>query len=127
MRDAHRHSKMKSAIVAVLISCLVIAALTSPAETKKHWQTGTIVDVKAHEGAPANQDAAKQFDVSIKVGKKIYITLYEGEQDQADPGFYVGVTRTVLVNGDTLKINDLQGNTRSLRILSTKDAPADSK
>jgi hypothetical protein len=36
--------------------------------------------------------------------------------------YYVGMRRTVQVDGDTLKVNDLLEHTSTLRILSTKDA-----
>jgi hypothetical protein len=128
MRGTLPHLRIKPAITALLIAYLGVSSLSASAQTKKHWQAGTILEVKPHEGAPPSENAAKEYDVSIKAGKKIYVVLYAQENDQADPEFYVGVTRTVLVDGDTLKINDLQGNTRSAHILSSKDAPpSDSK
>lgn len=127
------HERSSRTIVSIIIVCALIAVLyptiLKASGDSKAWQAGTIVVVKEHKvdaGADAgpNQDTgAKQYDVSVKVGTKIYLTLYTAENGQAGPQFYVGMRRTVLIEGDTLKFNDLLGHTHTLRILSSKDAP----
>ena len=106
----------------IFIFCFSVTR--SPGQDKKVYQAGTIVDVQVHEQAPGTDYDKKQFDVSIKVGNKIYVVLYSppGGQDFAEYG--VGMNRTVFVEGDTMKLNDLLGRTRILPILSVKDAPA---
>ena len=128
MPERGSHVPGKTAVVCALIAILCFTAVSSSGE-KKTWQAGTILEVKAHEHPPdsdnaANDNAGKEYDISIKVGKKIYVALYASEKNQPEPDFYVGMRRTVLIDGDTLKFNDLLGNTHSLRILSSKDAPA---
>ena len=122
MRQRESHFRAKIAIIFVLIALVCFATVRSSGEKKK-WQAGTVLDVKAHQGESEAPDAAKQYDVSVKVGQKIYVALYAPEGNNPEPEFYVGMARTVLVEGNTLKFNDLQGRTHSLRILSSKDAP----
>lgn len=122
MREKHSHLRAEIAIVFVLIAMVSFATLRSSGEKKK-WQAGTVLDVKVHHGESEAEDAAKQYDVSVKVGQKIYVALYAPEGNHPEPEFYVGMERNVLVDGDTLKFNDLQGRTHSMRILSSKDAP----
>jgi|SRR5580704_6647489 hypothetical protein len=107
-----------------LIMILCFAVRNSMGEDKKVYQAGTIVEIKVHQPASGTDTGKKEFDVSIKVGNKIYIVLYSppGGQDFAEYG--VGMDRTVFVEGDTMKLNDLLGRTRTLPILSVKDAPA---
>jgi hypothetical protein len=113
-------------LVMAFIAILSVATPTSG--QNKAWQAGTIVEVKAHQADAGTDAGARQYDVSIKVAKKIYVALYTSEKDQAAPEYYVGMRRTVQVDGDTIKFNDLQGHTRTLKILSSKDAPqSDSK
>lgn len=123
------HSRLSSTrwttVTCGIIMTLCFAAVVSFAQNKKTWQAGTILEVKTHDAAPENDQGAKQYDISVKVGKKIYVVLYTLREDQAEPEFYVGMARTVLVEGDTLKFNDLQGRTHSMPILSCKDAPAE--
>lgn len=106
-----------------LIIILCFAVSKSMGQDKKVYQAGTIVDIKPHPPAPGADAGKKEFDVSIKVGNKIYVVLYSppGGQDFAEYG--VGMNRTVFVEGDTMKLNDLLGRTRILPVLSVKDAP----
>ena len=124
MHERGSHVPAKTAVICALIAILCCAGVRSSGE-KKAWQAGTILTVKAHEQQPG--DAAKGYDISVKVGKKIYVALYTAENNEPEPDYYVGMRRTVLIDGDTLKFNDLLGHTHSLRILSSKDAPPDSK
>jgi hypothetical protein len=112
-------------IVFALIALLCVTMLKASGDSKA-WQAGTIVEVKAHQvdANAAADTGAKQYDVSIKVGKKIYVALYILDKDQASPEYYVGMRRPVLVESDTIKFNDLLGHTHTLKILSSKDAPA---
>ncbi len=112
------------ALIFALMIILCFAVRRSLGEDRKVYQAGTIVDVKVHQPATGTDTGKKQFDVSIKVGNKIYVVLYSppGGQDFAEYG--PGMDRTVFVEGDTMKLNDLLGRTRILPIESVKDAPA---
>jgi hypothetical protein len=114
---------VRIALVFAVIIVFCVSVPRSPGQDKKVYQAGTIVDVQPHQAAAGTDSDKKQFDVSIKVANKIYVVLYSppGGQDFAEYG--VGMNRTVLVEGDTLKLNDLLGRTRSLPIQSVKDAP----
>jgi hypothetical protein len=112
-----------AAVGLALIMILCFAVTNSMGEDRKVYQAGTILDIKLHQPAPGSDAGKKEFDVSIKVGNKIYVVLYSppGGQDFAEYG--VGMNRTVFVEGDTMKLNDLLGRTRTLPVLSVKDAP----
>lgn len=118
--------RVKVAIVCAIISILCLSVLKSDAQ-KKNWQAGTILEVKAHQPESDNGNGPKQYDISVKVGKKIYLTLYAAEKDEPEPDYYVGMRRTVLVEGNTLKFNDLLGHTHSVQILKSSDSPSESK
>ena len=112
------------ALIFALIIIFSFAVRRSLGEDRKVYQAGTIVEIKPHQAAQGTDTNKKEFDVSIKVGNKIYVVLYSppGGQDFAEYG--VGMDRTVFVEGDTMKLNDLLGRTRILPVLSVKDAPA---
>jgi hypothetical protein len=112
-----------AAVGFALIMILCFAVSKSTGEDRKVYQAGTILDIKLHQPGPGADTGKKEFDVSIKVGSKIYVVLYSppGGQDFAEYG--VGMNRTVFVDGDTMKLNDLLGRTRTLPVLSVKDAP----
>ena len=127
MASIRRHrgaTARRIALVFAVITVFCFSATRSPGEDKKVYQAGTIVDVQPHQAAAGTDAEKKQYDVSIKVANKIYVVLYSppGGQDFAEYG--VGMNRTVFVEGDTMKLNDLLGRTRILPVLSVKDAPA---
>ena len=115
--------RVKIAIVCVLTAVMGFSIARSPAEEKGAWQPGTILEVKVHHPDPDSDAEAKQYDVSVKVGNRIYTTLYNPQKEDPDLENYVGMARMVLIDKNTLKFNDLLGRTHSLRILSFKDAP----
>lgn len=107
--------------VFVLTAILSFPFFQSHGEDKKVWQSGTIVEVNTHQATPAENSEVKQYDISFKVGNKIYVALYTLERGRAEPQYYVGIERPVLIEGSTLKFNDVLGKTYSLRILKTRD------
>jgi len=115
--------RRRTALICNLILIICVAALKLSGEEKKPWHSGTIIEVKAHEAA-SGTDEIKQYDVTVKIGKKIYVASYVPENNQPELEYYVGMARIMQVDGDTLKVNDLLGRTHALKILSSKDAPA---
>jgi hypothetical protein len=119
--------------MALIYAGVLVVGLATPrsyGQDKRPYQAGTIVGVKPHQAETAGSDAAKatnvepqQYDISFKVGNKIYVVLYTPPPGQNYPELGLGMDRTVLVDGDTMKVNDLLGRTRSMPILSSKDAP----
>jgi hypothetical protein len=118
----------------ILVSAGIVALClaTSPlhGQEKRQYQAGTIVDVKPHQTESANSDATnpknnepQKYDISFKVGNRVYVVLYTPPLGQNYPELGLGMDRTVFVDGDTMKVNDLLGRTRSMPILSSKDAP----
>jgi len=96
----------------------------TPGESSKAWQPGTMVQVKVHGNSSSEKNDPKQYDISVQVGKKIYLTKHTMKDGEPDLELYVGMARMVLIDGQTLTFNDLLGNPHSLQIVSTKDAPA---
>jgi hypothetical protein len=125
MRIENSHFWSEISVGWVLIAIMFLAVPRAPGESKKGWQPGTVMQVKAHQVTSGNNEVTKQQDVTIRVGKKIYSALYtvkEGEPD-LDWGNYVGQERMVLIEGDTLTFNDLLGRPHSLKIVGRKDVP----
>lgn len=127
MRLTRRSGAAPTVWVALMLTLIMVSCFAmrrSLGQDRKVYQAGTIVEIKPHQEAQGTDTGKKGFDVSIKVGNKIYVVLYvpPGGQDFAEYG--VGMDRTVLVEGDTMKLNDLLGRTRILPILNVKDAPA---
>ncbi len=121
MRDRNPHSRARSAAAYVLLALLCLTPLTASGQ-KKSWQAGTFLNVKPHPGESKSENKGKQYDISVKVGKKVYVVLYVVGPDQPEPANYIGMARTVLIDGNILKFNDLEGRVHSTTILSSRDA-----
>ena len=113
-------------VVFTLIAFLCFTMQKSFAE-KKVWQAGTILEVKKHHSESEDRHGPMKYDISIKVDNKLYVVLYAPKQEVPELEFYVGMARTVLVEGEMLTFNDLLGHTHPTRILSSKHLPPESK
>jgi hypothetical protein len=113
----------RTEISLILIAIMCIGNLKASGQEAHHWQPGTVLQVKAHDAASADNGAKKQFDVTVQVGTKIYVASHTLQEGEPDLEYYVGMARMVLIDGNTLTFNDLLGHPHSMRIISTKDAP----
>lgn len=104
--------------VCIVLAIVCAGALGTSGQSKKTWQPGTVIQVKAHEAS-----SSKQYDVTVQVGKKIYVATHTMKDGEPDLEYYVGMARMVLIDGQTLTFNDLLGHPHSLQIVSSKDAP----
>lgn len=123
MYETNSSLRVKATIVCMLAAMLCFNSVCSFGENKKEWQPGTVLQVKARQADSDSGKQAKQYDVSVKVGKKIYSAVYTPKKGEPELDYYVGMARMVLIEGETLKFNDLLGHTHSMRIVSSKDAP----
>jgi hypothetical protein len=110
------------AVICIFILMMGMSAGRAFGATDKTWQPGTVTQVKAHQVSSTEKDAAKQYDVSVQVGQKIYVTSYKMKDDEPDLQLYVGMARMVLIDGETLTFNDLLGHPHSMKIVSSRDA-----
>ena len=109
-------------VVCALIAIICFGDLRAPGQDKKAWQSGTVIQVKSHQVSGDN-GVGKQYDVTVQVGKKIYVASHTQKDGEPDLEYYVGMARMVLIDGDTLTFNDLLGQSHSMRISSSRDAP----
>lgn len=122
MQKTSFRSTVMTLIVCLVVACLTSAPSSSPCQ-KKVWRSGTILKVKARPDTTHDGNRLPQYEVSIGVGGKIYVTLYAPPKNKPDPSYYVGMSVAVSVEGTVLRFNDLRGNTRTARILSCDGSP----
>jgi hypothetical protein len=78
MRERNSHPSVSLTVACALLAVLCLRPLTLAGQ-KKTWQAGTILEVKPHQGESGSDDTGKQYDVSVKVGGKVYVVLYVDE------------------------------------------------
>ena len=102
----------------LLVVALLLVSVATFGQAKQ-YQTGAITEVKVHQRA-SDKDA-KTYDVSVKVGNKIYVVLFTPPAGSDVIEYKVGQETTVLVDGKNLNANDLTGKTWKLPILSQRE------
>jgi len=114
---------------ALLTTAVCMTATDQPAKaSSEKWQVATIMDVKLHPPAPGGEANAIAYDVTVRVGNTDYVVLYvppEGSFKEAVK-YKLGVETLVLVGPDTIKYNDMLGNTYEVPIISRRTIAAKS-
>jgi hypothetical protein len=88
---------------------MVICALILPAccqMSSSQYQPGTIVAVALHQSSPGQEGGnIIRYDVSVKVGNTIYMTLYTPPNGYSGVEFSAGIEKLFLVGTSTLTFN----------------------
>lgn len=90
-------------------------------QSTSKYQVGTIVEVKAHQDAGSAAGAAS-YDVSVKVGDIIYVVLYTPPLGQETVKYAGGRELLVLVGKNSIRYNDILGQSFEAPIESQKSA-----
>ena len=108
---------MQRSAFAVLALFLIVATPLFCQEHHSKWQVGTIMAVTAHN---ANSTEIRKYDVSIKVGKTMYVVLY-APPDGTDTIIHrAGLDLVVSVGAKTMAFHNLLGRKIEVPILSRK-------
>src|SRR5215469_14343927 len=102
------------------VICICLATLPFFAQESGKYEVATITDVQIH---PGNGSGAASYDVSVKVGKTIYVLLYKDPSGSGTVKYAAGREGLVLVGKDSIRYNDLLGESHELPILSRRSAP----
>jgi hypothetical protein len=109
---------------AKLLTCMLVALLLTTAaigQAKPVYQTGTVMEVKTHEPATDKACPTKCYDIVLRVDETVYVVLYTPPKGSNTVEYRAGIDLPVLVEGSTIKFNDLRGNSVTVPILkSTK-------
>lgn len=103
-----------------LLCTICICLVTVPAlcQSTGKYQVATIAGVKPHQGAGDAVADAVSYDVSVKVGKTIYVVLYTLPLGVNTVRYAAGRDVLVLVGKDTITYNDLLGQSHEVPIVS---------
>jgi len=122
-----------------LIAVIGLCLLTFPAlcQSPSKWQIAIITEVKprqatgggtsektqdANYGRQDNDYLPARYDVSVKVGDTIYVVLYTPPLREETVKYATGRDLLVLVGKNTIRYNDIMGQSRDVPIESQKSA-----
>jgi hypothetical protein len=116
-------------VVGLLVVC--VAALLSAQSNSSKYQSALILGVKEHQGPipdhileKMKDPSAAHYDVSIRLkdNHAEYVLLYTPPPGRYGFQFTKGMDRLVLVENDTVTLNDIAGRSITVPILSQKPA-----
>ena len=109
-------------LIAVICVCLASFPLVSQAQPK--YEVATIMDVQIHENSPSD---VVRYDVTIKVGRTIYLVLYTPPDGTSVVKYVAGREMLVLVGKKTITYNDMLGRSWEVPIVSQRSAAKEAK
>ena len=105
------------------IFLICLAVLPAFCQSKSQYQVATITEVKVHEvGDKIGVSDAISYDVSVSVGDMIYVVLYTPPLRDISVKYAAGRSGLVLVGKNTIRYNDLLGQSFDLPIESQTPA-----
>ena len=114
--------------IGVILVCLSV--LPAFCQVTSEYQVGTIMAVAPHPGTAASDSSTGNYDVSVKVGKTVYVILYTPPLGNDTVRYVAGRELLVLVGEKTIKFNNQLGGSYEATILSrttvaaqTSDSP----
>ena len=111
-------------VCAVAFICLVTFPLFPQSGSK--YEVATIIDVKPHQPAGTASSDPVKYDVSLRVGDTIYLTLYTDTLGTGTVKYAGGRELLVLIGEKTVRYNNILGQSLEVPIVSRKKA-TDSK
>jgi hypothetical protein len=99
------------------VICLCLMTLPALCETAPKYEVATVIDVKPHQADNKSSDVAR-YDVSIKVGGTVYVTIYTDTLGTGTVKYVAGRQLLVHVGKNTITYNDILGQSHDLPIVS---------
>lgn len=121
---------MKKTIIrsALILACALLTTTACMTATDRaatsssgQWEVATVTEVRAAPPVLDLQGTAILCYVTVRVGDTEYVVLYipaNGMFEESVQYGLLGIDGLVLIGADTMKYNDVLGNTRELPILS---------
>jgi hypothetical protein len=102
-------------LVGIVYICLT--AFSAYSQSASKWQVGTITEIKIHQSAEkVGASDAVSYDVSLRVGDTTYVVLYTPPLREVTVKYAAGRELLVLVGKDTIRYNDLLGQSHEAHI-----------
>jgi hypothetical protein len=116
---------MRKTITVILLGVAVLSLLGQEATNK--YQPGTVVDIKEHAAGGAGSSSVTRYDISLQVGKTVYVVLYTPAPGTYGAQYTKGMSLLVLVGSKTVTFSDVRGISREAPILSSSAAASPDK
>jgi hypothetical protein len=94
--------------------CLCLMTLPALCETAPKYEVATVIDVKPHQAADNKSSDVSRYDVSIKVGDTVYVTIYTDTLGTGTVKYVAGRQLLVHIGKNTVTYNDILGQSHDV-------------
>ena len=103
--------------------CICLTAFPAFSQSASKWQADTITEIRIHQAAEKTcASDATSYDVSLKVGDTIYVVLYTPPLREETVKYASGRELPVSVVKNTIRYNDILGESHEVPIESQRPA-----
>jgi hypothetical protein len=104
------------------VICICLMTLLAVCQSASKYEVATIMAVEPHQAAGDGATPDVSYEVSVKVGGRIYVVLYTPPLGTNTVKYAAGRELLVLVGEKTITYNDILGQSQEAPILSRKPA-----
>ena len=104
------------------VFCICLTTFPVFCQSISKYQLGTVTSVQTHLASEDSVSDAVSYDVSVKVGDTIYVVLYTPPMGEETVKYSAGRELLVLVGKDTIRYNDILGQSFEVPIESRRPA-----
>jgi hypothetical protein len=104
------------------VACICLVAFPLFSQSASKYEVATITAVKPHQPAGTNSSDAVKYDVSLRVGDTIYMTVYTDSLGTGTVKYAAGRELLVLVGEKTIRFNNILGQSLDVPIVGRKQA-----
>lgn len=111
---------------AAVVTMILTAAIMLGQSTPRKWQSARILEVKKQQdstSAKHSDSSVDRYEVSLRVKDTDYVVLYTPPPGVHGFQYTAGMDKLVLVERQTITINDILGRPITAPIISQKPAP----
>lgn len=109
----------------ICMVCMTLATLPAFSQSA-NYQVGTIAAVKPHKAMSGSRSDLASYDVTVRVGDRLYVVLYTPPLGAGPIKYATGRSLLVEVEGNTLRYNNLLGESLEVPIIG-RDSVTDAK
>jgi len=106
---------------------VVLSSISTVCQSKPDYKVATITEVQVHHTEGTTSSDTTSYDVSLRVGDTIYVTLYTPPLGESTVKYAGGRNLLVFVGKKTITYNDILGRSFEVPIVSQKSVGDEKK
>ena len=123
-RYAEKPQKGECMMKLTLATCFFLTTISGICQSVTGYEVATVLEVKTHQAAGGDTSNPSSYDVSVRVGDRIYVVLYTSPSGLDIVTHKTGQNLLIQVGKNTITYNDILGRSIEVPIESQRQATA---